>query len=95
VSGLIRDVTGYTVSTNYSALWDLCQKQSIVCLVDYQGVCVDVAHTLARVEPSGLYVEIAARGINYLSVWDGDRDAFLRQCERIGLQWLVPTAVGQ
>lgn len=88
MSEIIRDISGYTTSRDYAKLWELAQKQSVVCVVDFDWrdgeVSRDVAHTIW----SGRYLQVSCRGVTYA---DGDSLAdFERSARRSNLEWLVP-----
>lgn len=81
---IIRNVTGYQTSRDYSLLWSLAQKQSIVCIVDYCEDCRDVCHTIWN----GRYMQISSRGNGYV---DGDTlDEFAKLCARSNVEFLIP-----
>jgi hypothetical protein len=84
---VVRAITGYTTSQDYELLFELMQKSSIVCVVDFQG-CRDVAQTLCR---DGDY-QICVRGHGYL--WTDDKDEFIRFCSLINVEFVVPNFWG-
>ena len=94
MSDIVREITGYPTSTDYEALWELAQRQSVVCLVgyrmDYNPHLLDVAQTIAVPDDSGnkFAVDIACRGISYVQGF-GKKD-FIEQCQKAKVQWLVP-----
>ena len=100
---LIRTVKGYATSTDYRKLWELAQRQSVVCLVQHQvqyrwatgqnsvgGNLMDVAQTIAMPDDSGKVwcIDISCRGSNYVQGFG--IDDFAEQCQRANVQWLVP-----
>lgn len=93
MSDLIRNILGYPTSRDYARLWELAQTQSVVCAVDYDTDCRDIAHTICRQYANCIVVSVSARGICYL---EGDsRDGiekFVTRCERANLEWIVPDA---
>lgn len=90
---IIRNLTGYRMSRDYALLWNLAQKQSVVCVCDYgQGTkCRDVAQTISH-EDGNPWVGICARGIEYVSA--ENLTDFARRCARESVEFIVPeTAV--
>jgi hypothetical protein len=84
MSEVIRDIKGYPTSRDYAKLWELAQKQSVVCVVDFGKDCRDVAQTITN----ACYTHVSARGICYT---DGDTvEKFTAGCARVNLEWLVP-----
>lgn len=86
----IREVTGYTTSTDYAALCTLMESQSIVCLVRYGDVrrtppLLDIAKTCYH--PATGERQISARGILYVSA--DSVEFFIQQCEEEQVQWFV------
>jgi hypothetical protein len=81
---VITSITNYKTSRDYELLFELMQKSSIICIVDFQG-SRDVAQTLCG---DGDY-QISARGIGYL--WADTREEFLEFCKMINVEFVVPT----
>ena len=82
----IRSITGYRMSRDYAVLWNLAQKQSVVCVCDYGSshVCRDDAQTICRDGE----VAICARGIEYVS---GDSvEVFALRCDMEQVEFVVP-----
>lgn len=83
------EVTGYETSRDYELLFELAKRQSVICIVDYNKDCRDVAHTLFI----GKMGQISARGISYLHVFTDESDAkekFVQYCGEINLEFLPP-----
>lgn len=83
---LIRGIDNYLFSTDYEALWELAQKQSVVCDVSYYG-CRDIAQTICSLGPNPV-VQVSARGIGY--VYADSLEDFVVGCQGCDLRWIVP-----
>lgn len=85
---VIRDIGGYTTSRDYAKLWELAQKQSVVCVVDFDWRDGDVSRDVAHTIWNGRHLHVSCRGVSYA---DGDSLAdFERSARRSNLEWLVP-----
>lgn len=99
---IIRDLTGYSTSRDYRALYELAKIQSVVCIADYYGgaqrdldgnpapVYRDVCQTIA-----GYGVQVSCRGVCYADdIGPGDDpdgvEPFVESCEAVNLEWVVP-----
>jgi hypothetical protein len=85
---VVRAITNYNTSRDYELLFELMQKSSIVCIVDY-NFARDVAQTLCK---CGDY-QICARGIGYL--WAENKEEFLKYCEMYNVEFVVPNFWGK
>ena len=90
---IIKNITGYKTSKDYRKLWELAKNQSIVCICDYgtfdaEYRCRDIAHTTYY---DG-NMNVSARGIGYVTVFDYKIEEFIKQCEQINLEWIVPNS---
>ena len=82
---LVRKIRGYKTSKDYKKLFELAQKQSIVCICNYSKNCRDVAHTLAERDNT---LSVSARGTSYITGFG--LDDFVEQCEKYELEWIIP-----
>ena len=79
------------MSEDYALLWDLAQRQGVVCEVDYNFYhddsppIRDIAQTLFR---SG-NVAISARGTCYFE--EDNKEEFIRLCKRYKLKFILPS----
>lgn len=81
---IVRNITGYQTSRDYALLWELGQKQSVVCIVDYYEDCRDVRQTIWN----GRYMQVSSRGNGYV---DGDTaEEFAKWCQRSNVEFLIP-----
>lgn len=95
---VICDIEGYTTSRDYAALWELAQKQSVVCVVDYDWrdgtkASRDIAQTIASPWSIGgmdnrITIGVRVRGIEYAG--GKNCEQFVASCERCNLEWLIP-----
>ena len=101
MANLVRNISGYPASTDYGALWEFAQRQSVVCLVRYtprhrwatdkdKSDIFDIAQTIAMPDDLGNFwcVDISCRGINYVQGFG--KDDFAKQCKKAEVQWLIP-----
>ena len=84
---IVSEIKNYPVSRDYAKLWELAQKQSVVCVVDYIG-CRDVAQTLFKLCRGEWSGDVCVRGHSY--VYGFDKEVFIKQCEGKNLEWIVP-----
>lgn len=93
---VIRDLAGYTTSRDYRELWELAQRQSVVCIVDSscrpRPVYRLVAQTITARD--GL-VSVRSRGTGYAdSIGTSEQldgvEVFVRECQDVHLEWIVP-----
>lgn len=87
----MRDITGYETSRDYATLARLAETQSVVCIVDYQHGCRDVAQTLNCESRYGVNLRISARGITYVDAITVEE--FERQCRFANVEFLVPCEI--
>lgn len=87
---LIRGIENYLFSTDYGTLWELAQKQSVVCDVSYYD-CRDIAQTICSLG-SNPVVQVSARGISY--VYADSLEEFVVGCQGCDLRWVVPEPTG-
>ena len=80
---VVRAITNYNTSRDYELLFELMQKSSIVCIVDY-NFARDVAQTLCR---EGDY-QICVRGMGY--IWTDKKEEFLKDCKAYNVEFVVP-----
>lgn len=88
----MKSITAYQTSRDYEKLFELMQKSSIICIVDYLGldssrdahISRDVAQTLCRKED----YQISARGIGY--IWAETKEDFVNQCARYNVEFIAP-----
>ncbi|RJP48775.1 MAG: hypothetical protein C4586_08670 [Anaerolineaceae bacterium] len=95
MSDVIRDITDYSMSEDYELLWDLAQKQSVVCEVDYDSrnndpskPIRDIAATRSHKHRDEIVVEVEVRGYGY--IYATDKEDFLMQCRRSRLKFILP-----
>lgn len=85
---IVRDISGYETSRDYAKLWELAQRQSVVCVVDFFGgldtPCRDIAQTIRNPHE----VHVSVRGRTY--AFGQDAEEFAESCERVNLEWIVP-----
>jgi len=87
----IFQIGGYDTSRDYEQLADLMQKQSVICIVDYERDCRDVAHTLWSPSHDGEGVwQLSARGITY--IYGFNREDFIKQCQSRNVEIIFPHA---
>jgi DNA-binding protein len=90
---------GYITSKDYENLFELAQKQRIVCFVnvkDYKDeggyILQDICQT--QVHKTEERMEICARGIAYISAFDFRemtvKQDFIQQCEIQNLEYIEP-----
>ena len=77
---MIKDIIGYEISADYNLLWDLAEKQSIICLSSTGGVG-------QTIEDDG-YREIR---FSYNTVFAWKKDDFNKQCRRLNVEFIIPT----
>lgn len=84
----IFEISGYKSSREYDKLADEMQVRSIICIVDYDGDCRDVAHTLwsPSEDGAGCWM-LSARGISYICAFS--REDFIKQCVRANVEVLM------
>jgi hypothetical protein len=82
----IRNLSNYYLSKDYEALYELAQKQSVVCIVDYFS-CRDVCQTLYNSYSN--VIEVCSRGHGY--IFAENMEDFIAICEPLNLEWIVPT----
>ena len=80
---IIRTISGYDTSKDYSILWDLAHNQSIVCISNYLD-CRDVCQTLF----DGKNIHISSRGHCY--VFASTIDKFIESCSSYGVEFIIP-----
>ncbi len=83
---IIRTLNNYQLSKDYETLYELAQKQSVVCIVDYDS-CRDVCQTL-YISGSNC-IEICSRGHCY--IFAENVEEFKALCEHLNIEWIVPT----
>lgn len=86
---IIRNITGYQTSMDYALLWNLGQKQSVVCIVDYCGDCRDACQTLWN----GTSMRVSNSGNCY--VMSSSADGFVKRCRCFNLEFLIPNQQNQ
>jgi len=93
---IIRDITGYAVSRDYAKLYEMAQKQSVVCVVDYRNFHDDpITREVARTHcvpsenrPGESITQVSSRCITH--VYACNAEGFIKQCQPLNLEWLVP-----
>lgn len=83
----VFQIAAYPTSRDYLRLAGLAKTQSIICIVSYESHR-DVAKTIFSTDGAAEIWHVSARGTGY--VLAGDRDDFVRQCERVGLEFIEP-----
>jgi hypothetical protein len=84
----IRNIKDYPVSTNYEKLWELAQKQGVICIVDYDRINSWLVRDVCSTIFSQHNYEVSARGIAYISA--ETKEEFLEQCKKRCLVWVLP-----
>jgi hypothetical protein len=92
MSAVILDLLGYMFSNDHELLWELAQKQSVVCRVAYTAkllsggsyTCWDICQTISTPQR----VSVSVRGCSYVEA-ETLKD-FVFQCEHLKLEWIVP-----
>lgn len=90
----------YTMSRDYEALYKhLCDGHDVFGLVDYEGFTQTVRDVVHIRRHGPWDISIGARGITYGEVrryhsenYETEFDAFVAQCSRANLEWVVPPA---
>lgn len=83
----------YRRSKDYERLHVLlAARKEIVCFVDYEKTCRDVA--TGRCFSDDNYIAIGARGIQYSAgfISLSDKDKFIKDCGRMNLEFIDPDA---
>lgn len=74
----------YNTSSDYEHLFALMQETPVVCMVDYDERCRDIASTLF----SGSMFSVSVRGMAYISAFS--KEEFIRQCGELNLEFIDP-----
>lgn len=77
----------YSGSRDYAQLVGLAEKDSIICIVDYEGHR-DVARTNYMRRGGQEMWSVSARGIAYITAFN--RADFISLCEHRNLEYIVP-----
>lgn len=82
-------IIGYPTSKDYKLLWQLMQKQSVICFMVVQcGTYIrkEMYQTLYDPSPKldGFWI---GQGLIYAK----DEKSLIKQCKRAGLEFIVPT----
>lgn len=85
----VSQIAAYPVSRDYLRLAELAKAQSIICIVSYESYR-DVAKTIFSTDGAAGIWHVSARGTGY--VLAADLDEFVRQCERVNLEFIEPPA---
>lgn len=82
-------LAAYPTSRDYAELWRRAQRESLLCIVDWQE-CRDVAQTIVTFidEPELLSLQVSGRGTCYLHAESPEELA--ANAARINLEWIVP-----
>jgi len=96
MSAGISDLFGYMFSNDHEKLWELAQKQSVVCRVTYTDkllsggsyTCWDICRTISTPQR----VCVSVRGCSYVEA-ETLKD-FVFQCKHLNLEWIVPHGAG-
>lgn len=83
---IINEVHGYSVSKDYSLLYEMAKCESIICLVDYYVNCRDIGHTIYDTVSGS--IQVSARGISY--IWADNLEQFITQCQAMNLEFIIP-----
>jgi hypothetical protein len=87
----IYQLTGYTTSKDYKLLFELMQKTSVICIIDYDfSDLTEPSRDIAKTAYKDGDYQIGARGISYL--WAETKDEFVRYCERQNVEFIPPGA---
>lgn len=86
---IVNEPAGYQTSRNYARLWDLAQKQSVVCLVDYLMTTGNPCRDVCKTSWDGTTMRMNARGISYLAI-PRTKAEFIKQCQECNVEWIVP-----
>lgn len=83
------------LSQDYELLFELMQKERIICFVDNAIGMQDICATMPMIDNS--YYRIGARGIEYIGAFDykelSAKEDFLKQCKEFNLKFLNPKVV--
>jgi hypothetical protein len=87
----MNKIEGYKTSKDYELLFQLMQKSSIICMVDYLNYLgesnkKDIAQTFYSEDN---FCRICARGITY--VWGENKEHFIRECIKSNVEFIEPT----
>lgn len=86
---MIHKISGYATSKDYELLFELMQKVSVICIIDYRSSdhtspSRDISQTLCGDDQ----YQIEARGIGYL--WADNKEEFLKYAEMQNVEFIVP-----
>lgn len=89
----VHEISGYKTSRDYKRLWELAQRASVICIVDYgDSHYRDVAQTIFSNYDNNLALEIKVRGVGYI-YGDGKSD-FIAKCTRYNVEFVEPNMEG-
>jgi hypothetical protein len=88
----MNKIEGYKTSKNYELLFQLMQKSSIICIVDFisgtEKPPRDIAQTIYSENGSyGIY----ARGC--FSIYAKSKDHFIKECIKYNVEFIEPTEI--
>lgn len=85
-------IPNYEWQDDYYHLWSLVKKERVICLVNYDNLCKDIASThfnyVDRLK-NPICVTVSARGICYILA--SNREDFIDQCKKNNLKYILPT----
>lgn len=86
---MIKDINESSFSDDYEWLVELMQKQSVVCVVDFNfpdSSDHPPSRDIAKTSYDAGSLQVGARGIGYL--WAETKEEFIEQCKRRNLKFL-------
>jgi hypothetical protein len=87
----MNKIEGYKTSKNYELLFQLMQKSSIICIVNYPKNNGIKESAIASYGGSPLGYRILARGNTYIG--EGSKQAFVKACLKYNVEFIEPTEV--
>lgn len=88
----ILDFKYDNLSQDYELLFELMQKQRIVCFIKNKEGLEEICATGRKFNKD--YISIGTRGIEYISAFDykdlTPKEDFLKQCKEYQLKFLIP-----
>ena len=79
----------YSTSRDYEAFWNLAQKTSIICFLDYSKRSRDVAATMFSDNGIGdAAIKVSSRKLCY--IYAETMQEFKGRCESLSVEFIVP-----
>ena len=83
-----NSIIGYPTSKDYKLLWQLIQKQSVICFMVVQcGTYIRKEMYQTLYEGGKLEGVVIGGGL----IFAKEEKSFIKQCKRAGLEFIVPT----